>query len=154
VEAEARNIIVSGVNPALGRGATDFGRGFYVTSVRHQAEQWANQKARRHSQKAAVLAFRLDRDLIGKLGDHLTFVIADTDFHAFVAFNRQGGIAHARSDKKCYDVIYGPVAAYPQALTYAGCDQICFTANGNAIGIQALSKPTNADLTVGNPYLP
>lgn len=72
----------NGVDLSKGRGAADFGRGFYLTTSLYQAQQWANQKFRnvrsgRGHHAAAVVAFHLDRDLAGKLGDHLTFVLAD-----------------------------------------------------------------------------
>ncbi len=135
--------ISGGVNPAAGRGAADFGQGFYVTTDLHQAEQWANQKARSmpSAPNAAVLTFELDRDLIATLGDHLTFVLADIDFYDFVLFNRFGSPSHKRSSGYPYDVVYGPVAAHPQTISFSGCDQICFVAGGRNVtkAIQALT---------------
>jgi hypothetical protein len=148
-----------GPNPSLGRGAADFGQGFYVTSVLHQAQQWANQKVRNLPVRllgtpgavAAVLTFRMDRDAAGKYGDHLTFVIADAQFYDFVLFNRLGSATHGRTGGRPYDLVYGPVAAFPQTITYANCDQICFVAGGRALG--ALSGPTGTP-SQGNPLFP
>jgi hypothetical protein len=128
-EFSADNIRNNGIMLSLSRPAADFGRGFYVTSNLHQAEQWANQKIDHLptgvSARAAVLALDLDRDLAADLDDHLTFVIADAAFYDFVIYNRLGGPYHRRNGGTAYDLVYGPVAAYPQTLTYANCDQIC-----------------------------
>jgi hypothetical protein len=151
----AQNILASGVNPLLGRAAADFGQGFYVTTALHQAQQWANQKVRNLQPSvagvAAVLTFNMDRDLAALIGDHLAFVIADAAFHDFALYNRLGSGTHARSRGVPYDLVYGPVAAFPQTITYANCDQICFLAGAatvralRALG-QALPNPS-----VGNP---
>lgn len=148
-------IFDTGVNPAAGRTTADFGQGFYVTSDFHQAQQWANRKARNQPKaivRAAVLSFLLDRDRIGALGDHLAFVLADDDFHDFVTFNRFGSKSHARSGGHAYDVVYGPVSAFPQRLTFASCDQICFVAAGPRVSmsIQALGAPR--DVVYGTPF--
>lgn len=151
---DALSIVGSGPNPAFGRGAADFGQGFYVTSNLHQAQQWANQKVRSlpGSHIAAVLTFDLDRDLVGAYGDHLAFVLPDGAFHDFVLFNRLGSSTHGRAARKPYDVVYGPVAAFPQSITYANCDQICFVAGGAAVGALGLPGP---NILYGNPvYFP
>jgi hypothetical protein len=126
-----------------------------VTSDLHQAQQWANKKARGTpgSHNAAVLEFDLDRDKIGVYGDHLTFVLADSAFHDFVLFNRLGSSTHGRVGRKPYDVVYGPVAAFPQTLTYANCDQICFVSGGSPSAINALGRPY-PNFPLANPYFP
>jgi Protein of unknown function (DUF3990) len=151
-EISARNIQNNGIQLALCRPAADFGRGFYVTSNLHQAEQWANQKMGHLPQGsaarlAAVLTFDLDRDAAADLDDHLTFVIADPAFHDFVIYNRLGGPHHHRNIGVGYDLVYGPVAAYPQTITYANCDQICFL-NQRALGGLTIRSGTPA---YGNP---
>lgn len=151
----ASAILANGIDPSAGRATADFGQGFYVTSDPHQAQQWANRKARyrpKSSVRAAVLCFLLDRDKVGALGDHLVFVLADSDFHDFVAFNRFGSASHGRSTGLPYDVVYGPVSAFPQKLTFASCDQICFVAAGPRVNlsIEALGAPR--DVAYGTPF--
>jgi hypothetical protein len=152
-ESAARSIVLGGVNPSFGRGAADFGQGFYVTSDLHQARQWANQKVRAStgSHNAAVLEFDLDRDKLASHGDHLTFILPDSAFHDFVLFNRLGGSNHYRAGGSPYDVVYGPVAAFPQTIIYANCDQICFVAAARPSALAALGAPNSA-FQIGNPY--
>jgi hypothetical protein len=151
--SNAKNIIKNDPDPTRGRAAADFGQGFYVTSVLHQAQQWANLKVRNlppHlSDKAAVVEFDMNRDVAGQLGDHLTFVVADSAFHDFVLFNRLGSATHGRGQKGQYDLVYGPVAAFPQTLTYANCDQICFLSQRAVQALTARGNPSE-----GNPYFP
>lgn len=125
-EPAALNIRANGIDLKLARLAADFGPGFYVTSSRHQAQQWANKKARRSGARAAVVSFDLDRDAAAQLRDHIAFVVAGADFFDFVAYNRRGtNLDHARLSRVPYDLLYGPVAAYPSMLIYQDCDQIC-----------------------------
>lgn len=132
-EIAANSIITRGIRLSASRPAADFGSGFYLTSSLHQAEQWANQKISRIPSpaagapaiRAAVLTFEFDRDVAADLDDHLTFVLPNVDFFDFVAFNRLGSANHARASGVSYDLVYGPLAAYPQLLTYGNCDQLC-----------------------------
>lgn len=157
LESSAFNILRTGrIDLGLCRLHSDFGRGFYVTTSRHQAEQWANMKylgspaAMRRNDRAAVLTFTLDRDAVGRLGDHLVFLLPSREFHDFVDYNRLGGSTHARTGGRPYDLVYGPVAAYPQMLVYGNCDQICLlTQNAlNALG------PPHSNVGVGSPLFP
>lgn len=157
LESSANSIIgMGGINLGLCRLHSDFGRGFYVTTNLHQAEQWANMKylgspaATRANDRAAVLTFSLDRDAVGRLGDHLVFLLPSREFHDFVAYNRLGGSTHARAGGQPYDLVYGPVAAYPQTIVYGNCDQICLlTQNAlNALG------PPGPRFGVGGPLFP
>src|SRR5437588_12636961 len=86
-EISAHNIRTGRIRLSASRPAGDFGRGFYLTSNLHQAEQWANQKIARMpgppgggAVRAAILTFNLDRDLAADLDDHLTFVLPTSDF--------------------------------------------------------------------------
>jgi len=149
----ARQIATYGINPHAGRGAADFGQGFYVTSVLHQAQQWANQKVRNLPPHvpdiAAVLTFDMDRDRAAAC-EHLAFVVADSDYHDFVLFNRLGSLTHHRKGGVPYELVYGPVAAYPQSITYANCDQICCIGT-NAVA--ALGAPVGS-IATGSPLFP
>lgn len=159
IRTRATQLGTNGIDLALGRGGADFGRGFYVTTVLHQAEQWANVKvtdtqpsiqfATTAADTAAVLVFEVERDLAGRC-DHLTFVVEDLEFHQFVLFNRLGNSAHARGGGDPYDMVYGPVAAYPQSITYSDCDQICFLTDR---ALAALGPPL-PDRLEGFPLFP
>ena len=145
-EAGANGIVTGGINLTVCRPYADFGRGFYVTSSLHQAQQWANLKALRappplggSQSRAAVLTFNLDRDAAGDLNDHLAFVLPSREFSDFVDYNRLGSLTHARGGGVPYDLVYGPVAAYPQALIFMNCDQICLL---TSVAPGVLSGPT------------
>lgn len=141
--------ILSGVNVSLGRSGTDFGRGFYTTTVQRQADTWAGQLAqtmtrRLPSAKPAVLAFEVKRDDLAAL-DSLWFVRGQfdaEDFWSLIFYCRGGGLAHNRSSSSIptavpawYDVVIGPVAAaWRQRLTIYDADQISFhTSNAAAV---------------------
>jgi hypothetical protein len=152
--SQAVQIVANGVDPARGRPAADFGQGFYVTTVLGQAQEWANQKTRTAGgvERAAVLVFNIDRDLMGALGDHLAFLVPNSAFYDFVLFNRLKNPRHGRASNVPYDVVYGPVSLYPQNLTIASCDQICIVAGSASMdsAIAALGKP-HPDPLLGDP---
>ena len=86
----ARNISAIGINLVHCRDKSDFGRGFYTTSIRQQAVLYANQRfadmqdefvrsqqqnsqSRLDPEAAAIVEFLADRDSLGRL-DTLAFV--------------------------------------------------------------------------------
>jgi Protein of unknown function (DUF3990) len=114
----------------------DFGQGFYLTTVRGQAEHWAWKRfvdAARTGPTPVVLKFELDRDEIAGL-EGLQFVRADffaVDYWAFVQHCRQNGSGnpadHARSNGQWYDIVGGPVSAFwPQRVAMPDSDQFSF----------------------------
>lgn len=143
-------------NPKLGRSAADFGKGFYLTSSLHQAKQWANQKVRTQIASgtpvnAAVLEFEMNWDWpLTPAFDVMSFVIDDTPFHDFVVLNRLGSTKHKRRGAYAFDVVVGPVAAFPQTLTYANCDQICFAESGEHVD-DALKQLTHVTTIFASP---
>ncbi len=90
----------------------DFGRGFYTTTKRTQAERWANDLAAQTAGSApAVIEFTMQRNNLALL-DALFFVrgTADAvDFWSFVQFCRSSATDHARTHTLWYDVVVGPV---------------------------------------------
>ena len=81
----------------------DFGRGFYVTSYRCQAERWAKRKAMRACKPAILNVFRLDDDL--KAFRVLSFPKINENWLDFICSCRRGG-----DDYLAYDVIKEPIA--------------------------------------------
>ncbi|MDR1315971.1 MAG: DUF3990 domain-containing protein [Spirochaetales bacterium] len=80
----------------------DFGRGFYTTTIREQAADWAGIICRRHKTKTAYLyTFEFSAvDLTVK-----TFGAISRDWLDFIIENRiRGGTQHA------FDIVTGPVA--------------------------------------------
>jgi hypothetical protein len=124
----ANTIRMSGINPAIPNTRTDFGKGFYVTTSLHQAQQWANQRCRsKHGRNPEVLQYHLLRDAIEIL-THLTFVVDTADYYDFTDYCRSGSPNHGPAPRAIpYDVVYGPVRLWPQRLVLANCDQVLFS---------------------------
>lgn len=146
-------MLANGIDLNRSRLDLDFGRGFYMTTKRSQAERWAQLKyrnlspARRASDRPALLRFRVPRGRLAAL-DHLVFVRADASYDAYWSF-----VCHCRSSTASrlnshqhpdraapndwYDVVCGPVAArWPPEGRFAfpDSDQFSFhTAGGVAI---------------------
>jgi hypothetical protein len=80
----------------------DFGRGFYTTTIRKQAEQWANSLVKRYGGEKYVYTF----DFI--CSDSLKIITFDGltfEWLEMIKDNRVfGGIRHD------YDIVIGPVA--------------------------------------------
>ena len=78
----------------------DFGRGFYTTTKRTQAERWANDRAVQIAGAVpAVIEFTVERNDIALL-DALFFVrgtAAAVDFWSFVQFCRSSATDHGRA---------------------------------------------------------
>lgn len=91
-----------------GRRRVDFGQGFYLTSIRQQAESWAKSVAFRHAKPTAVLGrYAFDevaaRELLGPR--YRIFSAYDSDWLAYVVDCRKGG-----SMAEDFDVVEGGVA--------------------------------------------
>ena len=90
-----------------GRGKTDFGKGFYTTTSREQAEKWAQIKRDRMGDEAhaIVSVFELDDAVLNNPAYHTRhFDGATAEWLDFVVRNRRGEVHHN------FDLIMGPVA--------------------------------------------
>ena len=90
-----------------GRGKTDFGKGFYTTTSREQAEKWAQIKRDRMGDEALAIVsvFELDDAVLNNPAYHTRhFDGATAEWLDFVVGNRRGEIHHN------FDLIMGPVA--------------------------------------------
>lgn len=90
-----------------GRGKTDFGKGFYTTTSREQAEKWAQIKRDRMGEEAhaIVSVFELDDAVLNNPAYHTRhFDGATAEWLDFVVGNRRGEVHHN------FDLIMGPVA--------------------------------------------
>lgn len=94
--------------PALHRcrSNTDFGRGFYCTTSKEQAEKWAYMKQQRELDSEAILnTFEFDEKLLrSKEFKVLIFENANREWLDFVMNNR-----YQYSVNK-HDIVHGPVA--------------------------------------------
>lgn len=129
--------VIGGITSSRGRAHTDFGQGFYTTTVELQARAWAWQLSqRRPDTSAAVIRFDVDRDALAKL-ECLWFVRGSSnanDFWSLIFHCRNGRTAHARPPGSgWYDVVVGPVAmSWRQRLTINDADQVSFHSQGAA----------------------
>lgn len=134
--SHAASIQALGVDPLKGRVGTDFGPGFYTTTVERQAKSWAWLLAKqravggRAGSTGAVVRLEIDRDKLARL-DSIAFIRGDydaEDFWSLVFHCRGGALGHARPPAApYYDVAYGPVAApWTQRNAMHGRDQISF----------------------------
>ncbi len=132
---DADAIVVAGVDPSRGRPDTDFGRGFYTTTFRKQAEKWAWQRHAREPSRGApvVLRFVVPLERLARL-ESLHFVSEAGDeqhFWSLVHYCRQGGAGHLHPGRTppddWYDVVSGPVAAFwEQCVAMKDADQYSF----------------------------
>lgn len=129
--AHAGEITASGVRIEASRFKTDFGRGFYTTTLEHQARTWAWDVRRKRGGRPVVVYADVDREELATL-ETLTFVRGDfaaEDYWSFVVHCRLAGADHARplDEKGHYDLVVGPVAAsWQQRSLMAGYDQLSF----------------------------
>ena len=139
IDAHATAIVAS-VRVSLGKPYTDFGAGFYTTTLRRQAHTWAAQIAATKSPVTApaVIQITVAREDLARL-QTLAFVRGDfhaDDYWSFVHYCRAGALDHNRPHPfGYYDVVYGPVAAFwNQRMIIADADQIRFhTVAGEAV---------------------
>jgi hypothetical protein len=135
--------IRSRVDVRKGRKGTDFGRGFYTTTVKRQARAWAwqlcldyngNLKPGLAYATPELIVFRVERDALAKL-DCLMFARGDyhaRDYWSLVHHCRSKKPGHGRNvtatnPNRWYDVVVGPVAAvWRTRLAIAGTDQYSF----------------------------
>ena len=91
----------------VGRADLDFGRGFYLTSLRSQAEQWAARvQLLRASTTAWINVYEFDMDAAIKAGFKLLrFDAYDQHWLNFIVASRNG-----KQPWKDYDIIEGGVA--------------------------------------------
>ena len=98
--AEVQNPLVS-----LGRANLDFGKGFYVTDLRSQAESWARRMATRRFLSPILNVYELDIESIKANCLYLYFDAYDKAWLDFIIASRNGG-----EQWQVYDVIEGGVA--------------------------------------------
>jgi Protein of unknown function (DUF3990) len=122
--------ILRGVNVAQSRVRTDFGQGFYTTTVEHQARSWAWHAAQRRPRTLpVVICFDVNRNDLAGL-DSLWFLRGSfdaEDFWSLVFHCRAGGSHQREAPHMWYDIVGGPVAAsWRQRLTLHDVDQVSF----------------------------
>jgi Protein of unknown function (DUF3990) len=136
------------VDVRAGRIDSDFGRGFYTTTIERQARYWAWQRyydpryARTTGNSPMVLVFEVERHLLAKL-QSLSFAIAGYNsangFWSLVQHCRQSDPSQAPpvihdhngpvhdGAHNWFDICYGPVSAFwVQQAAVLDSDQVSF----------------------------
>jgi hypothetical protein len=109
------NTEVSKIDLNRCRPYKDFGKGFYLTDIKKQAESMAIKVARIYGGEATVSVFELDEEIYNdKNIKSLTFKNTDKEWAEFIINNRLEDalpetILRSNQDNK-YDLVYGPVA--------------------------------------------
>ncbi len=130
--------ILQGVDLNKCKHLRDFGRGFYTTTNRVQAQRWAHDLAAQTAGAgAAVIEFTVERNSLVLL-EALFFVrgaATALDFWSFVQFCRSSATDHGRAHKLWYDIVVGPVMGSLRKQTVIpDGDQISFH-TPNATGV-------------------
>jgi hypothetical protein len=87
----------------------DFGRGFYVTNLRKQAEVWATRKGKPKRTTGVVTEFDFDEDIPEVMElKVLKFEDYDEKWLDFVVLNRKNNSLKQQTHD--YDIVEGPVA--------------------------------------------
>jgi len=139
---KAANAIASqGIALPLCSSLTDFGKGFYTTTLQRQAITWAYTRAAIVGGKPAYLSYRVNRDALSGL-ETLFFVRGSfdaDDYWSLVFHCRSGNPGHRSAGPlPFYDVVVGPFAAFwQQRLAIQDVDQVSFHTQ---IGIDLLSE--------------
>jgi hypothetical protein len=124
--------IVAQIDISKGRKFTDFGRGFYTTTILRQAKSWAWTRSQsKLGSNFAVVRLEIERDALAGL-QALWFVrgtFDDEDFWSLIFHCRSGNSPHGRTAYTIpeYDVVIGPAAAsWKQRLAIHDADQVSF----------------------------
>ncbi|MBI3025159.1 MAG: DUF3990 domain-containing protein [Candidatus Tectomicrobia bacterium] len=129
---ENTHSILRRIQITRGRSGTDFGRGFYTTTLERQARSWAATLSLRRGTAPAVIRFDVDREELANL-ECLFFVRGNPDaddFWSLIWYSRKGGVGHKRGrgrSKSYYDVVVGPVAErWDLRVAFPDYDQVGF----------------------------
>ncbi|MGN0492670.1 MAG: DUF3990 domain-containing protein [Acutalibacteraceae bacterium] len=112
------NCVVDKIDLNKCRPYKDFGRGFYLTTIKEQAEKMAQRVSRIYGGKPVVNVFRYD-SVVDKEINVKIFDAPTEEWARFVINNRSGekSVGDNNSDNK-YDIVIGPVANDDLALLF------------------------------------
>ena len=90
-------------NLSFARNTTDFGKGFYTTTIISQAKKWAERYKRRQG-SGVVSIYEINEDLLGKNESVLEFDTYSVEWLDYIIQCRQGQTADT------YDLVIGGIA--------------------------------------------
>jgi hypothetical protein len=99
---------IAKIDLSKGQANKDFGRGFYVTRFREQAEIWAEIIGNKHETNGVVTEFKFyERAFVDDAYKTLRFNDYNEQWLDFIVLNRDKSTIEQQHD---YDIIEGPVA--------------------------------------------
>ena len=89
----------------FGRAELEFGKGFYLTDLQEQAEEWAARQADSRKEPGVLNVYEFDKETAIKEFRYLLFQAYDRDWLHFIVNSRNGQKPWAD-----YDIIEGGIA--------------------------------------------
>lgn len=100
------NMMIENIDLSKCKPYKDFGRGFYLTEIKEQAEKMAGRTAAIYGGEPTVTEFEFDEAALHTLSVK-TFENPDKEWALFVLANRS---RNCRQPTHCFDMVIGPVA--------------------------------------------
>lgn len=100
------NMMIENIDLSKCKPYKDFGRGFYLTEIKEQAEKMAGRTAAIYGGEPTVTEFEFDEAALHTLSVK-TFENLDKEWALFVLANRS---RNCRQPTHCFDIVIGPVA--------------------------------------------
>lgn len=102
------NMAIDRIDLEKCRPYKDFGKGFYLTDIRHQAERMAARTVKMFKGVPTLTAFEFDLEKAVTIGLKIKiFHAPDEEWARFVISNRDINVSQPCHD---YDIVIGPVA--------------------------------------------
>ncbi len=100
------NTVIERIELSKCKPFKDFGKGFYLTEIREQAEQMAKRTSAIYGGEPVVTEFKFDETALNALVVK-TFEEPGEEWALFIMANRDRNKVHPIH---CYDIVIGPVA--------------------------------------------
>lgn len=100
------NTVIERIELSKCKPFKDFGKGFYLTEIREQAEQMAKRTSAIYGGESVVTEFKFDETALNALVVK-TFEEPGEEWALFIMANRDRNKVHPIH---CYDIVIGPVA--------------------------------------------
>lgn len=100
------NTVIERIELSKCKPFKDFGKGFYLTEIREQAEQMAKRTSAIYGGEPVVTEFKFDETALNALLVK-TFEEPGEEWALFIMANRDRNKVHPIH---CYDIVIGPVA--------------------------------------------
>lgn len=102
------NVAIDNIDPEKCRPYKDFGKGFYLTDIRRQAERMAERTAKMFKGEPSLTSFEFDLQAAVEQGLKIKiFASPNEEWARFVMANRDINTAQPSHDN---DIVIGPVA--------------------------------------------